>query len=237
MAMTALLVGDRDPRLSRLSRRQGLSAAGDLRHHHRPDRSAALRGDRAAAPARGQPDPLCGLARRRIAEGAPIPTSSRCIVSATPQVAYDAAVAVITKRKWRIVDARAPQPDRRDGRIEAVARTPILGFRDDVVVRVRPDPDGARIDIRSTSRYGRHDFGTNAARVARSPKRSTMRSDELTPEKPPDQVKKAKKVEPKASRTSQAINAVDRGRAFGRDLAARHQVLHVRQHREARRSR
>ena len=46
-----------------------------------------------------------------------------------------------------------------------VARTPILGFRDDVVVRVRATPDGARIDVRSASRYGRHDFGTNASRV------------------------------------------------------------------------
>jgi uncharacterized protein (DUF1499 family) len=53
----------------------------------------------------------------------------------------------------------------RDGIIEAVARTPILGFRDDVVVRVRATTDGARIDVRSASRYGRHDFGTNAGRV------------------------------------------------------------------------
>ena len=44
------------------------------------------------------------------------------IVSVTPQIAYEAAVAVMTKRKWRIVDARAPQAGRRDGRIEAVAR-------------------------------------------------------------------------------------------------------------------
>ncbi len=58
---------------------------------------------------------------------------------------------------------RAPAP--RDGLIEAIARTPILGFRDDVVVRVRPTPDGARIDVRSASRYGRHDLGANAARV------------------------------------------------------------------------
>ena len=62
--------------------------------------------------------------------------------------------------------ARAAVRTGAKARIEAVARTPILGFRDDVVVRIRPDPDGARIDIRSTSRYGRHDFGTNAARVA-----------------------------------------------------------------------
>jgi hypothetical protein len=95
--------------------------------------------------------------------------------TATPQEAYDAAMKVIAKRRWRVVDARAPQaglPSRavqdvaaRDGIIEAVARTPILGFRDDVVVRVRPTADGARIDMRSASRYGRRDFGTNAKRV------------------------------------------------------------------------
>ena len=49
--------------------------------------------------------------------------------------------------------------------IEAVARTPIMGFRDDVSLRVRPDDDGARIDVRSASRYVRHDFGGNASRI------------------------------------------------------------------------
>jgi len=97
--------------------------------------------------------------------------------TATPQEAYNAAMKVIAKRRWRVVDARPPQarladaprpaadPPIRDGIIEAVARTPILGFRDDVVVRVRATTDGARIDVRSASRYGRHDFGTNATRV------------------------------------------------------------------------
>jgi uncharacterized protein (DUF1499 family) len=84
---------------------------------------------------------------------------------ATPQAAFTAALAVITKRRWLIVDQRPPQPPRREGRIEAVARTPIMGFRDDVVVRVRPNEDGSRIDLRSSSRYGSFDFGTNAARV------------------------------------------------------------------------
>src|SRR5262249_30059588 len=62
-------------------------------------------------------------------------------------------------------DARAPQAGRREGRIEAVARTPIMGFRDDVVIRVRAETDGVRIDARSASRYGSFDFGTKAARV------------------------------------------------------------------------
>jgi uncharacterized protein (DUF1499 family) len=87
------------------------------------------------------------------------------LVSATPLEAYEAALAVITKRKWRIVDVRVPQTGRREGRIEAVARTPIMGFRDDIVVRVRAAEDGARIDMRSASRYGRHDFGANARRI------------------------------------------------------------------------
>jgi hypothetical protein len=100
--------------------------------------------------------------------------------NSSAQEAYDAAMKVITKRKWRVVDARAPQAAPpgpaarnvsvpgapvRDGTIEAVARTPILGFRDDVVVRIRSTVDGARIDVRSASRYGRNDLGTNAARV------------------------------------------------------------------------
>jgi uncharacterized protein (DUF1499 family) len=84
---------------------------------------------------------------------------------ATPQDAYQAALAVVTKRKWRIVEQRAPGPGRREGRIEAVARSTIMGFRDDVVVRVRGDATGTRIDARSSSRYGSFDFGSNADRV------------------------------------------------------------------------
>jgi uncharacterized protein (DUF1499 family) len=87
--------------------------------------------------------------------------------TASPQDAYDAVLKVIARRKWHIVDARPPQgPATRDGHIEAIARTPILGFREDVVVRVRATADGARIDVRSASRYGRHDLGGNAARVS-----------------------------------------------------------------------
>jgi uncharacterized protein (DUF1499 family) len=85
---------------------------------------------------------------------------------ASPKAAYDATVAVITKRKWTVLLKRAPE-GRRDGQIEAVARTPILGFRDDVVVRIRSIPDGSRVDVRSSSRYGSFDFGSNADRIRR----------------------------------------------------------------------
>lgn len=81
------------------------------------------------------------------------------------KVAYDAALALVTKRKWNIVDTRAPTLVRRDGVIEAVARTPIMGFRDDVVIRVSPLGQGTRIDMRSASRFGNHDLGANASRI------------------------------------------------------------------------
>lgn len=86
-------------------------------------------------------------------------------VNAAPRIAYDAAMAVIVRKKWRVVVDRPPQPPRRDGVIEAVARTAVMGFRDDVAVRVRREDDGSKIDVRSASRFGHHDFGSNAARI------------------------------------------------------------------------
>jgi uncharacterized protein (DUF1499 family) len=48
-----------------------------------------------------------------------------------------------------------------------VARTPIMGFREDVAIRVQPDGEGSRVDIRSSSRYFESDLGSNAARVSK----------------------------------------------------------------------
>lgn len=80
-------------------------------------------------------------------------------------LAYRVALEVVTKRKWHIVDALPPTAQR-PGEIEAVATTLIMGFRDDVAVRVSNADGSARIDVRSASRYGTTDFGTNARRVA-----------------------------------------------------------------------
>lgn len=81
--------------------------------------------------------------------------------------AYEAALALVNKSKWLVVDARAPQAPHYEGHIEAVARTPIMGFREDVAIRVLPDGDGAQVDIRSSSRYFNSDLGSNAARIVK----------------------------------------------------------------------
>jgi hypothetical protein len=82
------------------------------------------------------------------------------------QRAYEVTLQLVNKRKWRVVDERPPQP-RREGHIEAIAQTPIMGFREDVSIRVTPDGDGSRVDIRSASRYFESDLGSNAARITR----------------------------------------------------------------------
>jgi len=61
---------------------------------------------------------------------------------------------------WEVVGADAAA-----GTIEAVETTRFFGFKDDIAVRVAATPDGSRIDIRSKSRVGRSDIGTNARRI------------------------------------------------------------------------
>jgi uncharacterized protein (DUF1499 family) len=115
-----------------------------------------------------------------------------------PRAAFDSILAIVKKRNWRIVDEREPIPGRREGRIEAVALSPIMGFRDDVVIRIRPDGSGSRIDVRSSSRYWQHDFGANAARVT-----SLLEDiDEATQDKSEQGVKKTQRPRP-ATKTAQ----------------------------------
>lgn len=55
--------------------------------------------------------------------------------------------------------------DQAAGIVEATDTTFWFGFKDDVVVRVRPTPAGSRVDARSVSRVGVSDLGKNAARI------------------------------------------------------------------------
>ncbi len=74
--------------------------------------------------------------------------------------AFDFALRTAKQRGWQIVDADASA-----GRIEAVATTFWFGFKDDVIVRITPAPGGSRVDMRSVSREGTGDIGTNANRI------------------------------------------------------------------------
>ncbi|MGH7567202.1 MAG: DUF1499 domain-containing protein [Gemmatimonadota bacterium] len=81
-------------------------------------------------------------------------------LDAPSDAAFLRALEAASDMGWEIVDS---DPDR--GRIEATATTPWFGFKDDVVVRVRPEAGGSRVDVRSVSRVGGSDVGTNARRI------------------------------------------------------------------------
>ena len=77
-----------------------------------------------------------------------------------PDRAFEQALSTARDMGWEIVDARS-----KDGRIEATDTTFWFGFKDDVVIRITPALDGSRVDVRSLSRVGRSDVGTNAKRI------------------------------------------------------------------------
>ena len=83
------------------------------------------------------------------------------IVPAEPATVVAAAETVAKAQGWSVVSA-----DPAAGVVEAVAETFWFGFKDDVVVRIRPNPaGGSTVDLRSTSRVGLSDVGANAARI------------------------------------------------------------------------
>ena len=76
--------------------------------------------------------------------------------------AFDAATAAARQMGWDIVAA-----DHNASRIEAIATTAVMRFKDDIVVRLRERGTSVRVDVRSKSRLGRGDLGTNARRIRR----------------------------------------------------------------------
>lgn len=78
---------------------------------------------------------------------------------------FNLALSIVEQRGWRVLDSVTPRGGQREGRIEAVALTPVMGFREDIAIRIRTSGGIARVDMRSASRYGSHDFGSNARRI------------------------------------------------------------------------
>ncbi|HET7370993.1 MAG TPA: DUF1499 domain-containing protein, partial [Gammaproteobacteria bacterium] len=81
-------------------------------------------------------------------------------LNAPPAAVFKAAVGLIKQNGWTL-QAASPATHK----IEATATTFWFGFKDDVVIRIQPQAGGSIVDIRSASRIGKSDVGTNAKRV------------------------------------------------------------------------
>jgi uncharacterized protein (DUF1499 family) len=82
------------------------------------------------------------------------------VVETPPAQAVQKAIDAARSLGWHVAAADAAA-----GRIEATDTTFFFGFKDDIVVRIRPEGAGSRVDVRSVSRVGLSDLGANAARI------------------------------------------------------------------------
>lgn len=109
---------------------------------------------------RGAPNPATYPKDSAPLQRAAFPDIEPVVLAVPPAEAFKRVDRTAMSLNWDIV-ARVPA----DGRLEAIATSPWFGFRDDIVVRIRPQGTGSRVDIRSKSRIGESDLGGNAERV------------------------------------------------------------------------
>ncbi|MEX2352937.1 MAG: DUF1499 domain-containing protein [Gammaproteobacteria bacterium] len=102
------------------------------------------------------PEKLARLQREAYPDIKPV------VLDVTADAAFDRALAAVELLGWELVEA-----DRQAGRIEATDTTFWFRFKDDIVIRIRAEASGTRVDARSVSRVGRGDAGTNAKRLRR----------------------------------------------------------------------
>ncbi len=77
-----------------------------------------------------------------------------------PSEAFGLAIRAARELRWTLV---AEEPSLL--RIEAFETSRLFGFTDDIIVRIRAEGAGSRLDVRSKSRIGLSDLGANAARI------------------------------------------------------------------------
>lgn len=79
--------------------------------------------------------------------------------------AFKAVLKIANAKHWQIIDQTSPGGRSGVGHVDAIVRGLILGLPDDVTIRIRPQAGQTRVDMRSVSRIGRHDFGADAYRI------------------------------------------------------------------------
>lgn len=106
-------------------------------------------------------------AETREAQRGAYPDIAPIILEMGPDEAYQLVLEAVAEMKWQIVDRSPPSARTGAGRIDAIERTTVMRFSDDITIRLRPLTNETRVDIRSASRVGKHDLGANAARIKR----------------------------------------------------------------------
>lgn len=114
------------------------------------------------------------------AQAVAYPDLQPLLIERSSQETFEVVGEALRRLKMSIV-REAPPDGSNPGMLEAVDRTLVLGFYDDVAVRVSGNDKSARVDLRSASRYGRHDLGRNAERLRRIMREIVARLEATVP--------------------------------------------------------
>lgn len=114
----------------------------------------ALRTTRDNSLDRSDPENLVDLQREHY------PDLNTLFIDRPFEQVFEQAVMLVKQRGWEIASVSAA-----NGRIEATDTTLLMGFKDDVVIRIQTEGNRTRVDMRSVSRAGKGDLGVNAERI------------------------------------------------------------------------
>jgi uncharacterized protein (DUF1499 family) len=120
-----------------------------------------------ALAARGERTPAVPPPQARQEQRLAYPNIQPILLDQEADEAYQLVLRAIATRGWRIVEQTPPGGRIGVGHIDAIDRSLIMGFPADVTIRMRPLAGQTRVDVRSASRVGRHDYGSNAERIAK----------------------------------------------------------------------
>ncbi len=116
------------------------------------------------------------------------------VIERSVEEAQEIAMETLRRQRFQIVHEDP------SGVIEAFDRTMILGFYDDISVRITGNEERARIDVRSASRFGVSDFGHNATRVRTLLKEMVARLEETVPTAEGERVSSTSKIQKPGSK-------------------------------------
>jgi len=129
------------------------------------DDPPAFARSRKALAARGGATPGAASSEERLQQKQAYPAVQPIMLDLDADEAYKAVLKIVTAKHWQIVDQTPPGGRSGVGHVDAIARSFVLGLPDDVTIRIRPLANQTRVDMRSVTRIGRHDFGANAHRI------------------------------------------------------------------------
>jgi hypothetical protein len=156
------------------------------------------------------------------------PDIKTLVVPRSSEETFELVLQAIAKLKLRSTYEAPPDEEPgAPGIVELVDRTTVIGFADDVAVRIVGDENSSRVDVRSASRFGKSDFGRNAERIRSILKEIGNRLEASVPNaEPVDRAKRKKdrNVSVKQPRDGGPESAARRSKQGPSRSSARHEL-------------